>query len=40
MKTKMVDHAPETPPALTDAQREHLAELAARACRLTIVCVF
>jgi uncharacterized protein (DUF4415 family) len=29
MKTKMVSHAPETPPALTDAQREHLAEQAA-----------
>jgi uncharacterized protein (DUF4415 family) len=29
MKTKMVSHTPETPPALTDAQREHLAELAA-----------
>ena len=29
MKTKMVSHTLETPPALTDAQREHLAELAA-----------
>ena len=29
MKTKMVSHTLETPPALTDAQRDHLAELAA-----------
>jgi uncharacterized protein (DUF4415 family) len=29
MKTKMVSNTPETAPALTDAQREHLAELAA-----------
>ena len=29
MKTKMVSHAPEMLPPLTDAQREHLAELAA-----------
>jgi hypothetical protein len=28
MKTKMVSHTPETPPPLTDAQREHLAQLA------------
>lgn len=29
MKTKLVSHTLETPPALTDAQREHLAELEA-----------
>lgn len=29
MKTKMVSHTPETLPPLTDAQRKHLAELAA-----------
>jgi uncharacterized protein (DUF4415 family) len=29
MKTKMVSHTLETPPALTDAQRDHLVELAA-----------
>ena len=29
MKTKLANHHAETPPALTDAQREHLAELAA-----------
>jgi len=29
MKTKMVSRTPETLPPLTDAQREHLAELAA-----------
>src|SRR5471030_3072418 len=29
MKTKMVSHTLETSPALPDAQREHLAELAA-----------
>jgi uncharacterized protein (DUF4415 family) len=29
MKTKMVSHAPDTPPALTDTQRKHLAELEA-----------
>ncbi len=27
MKTKLVSHTPETPPALTDAQREHLSAL-------------
>ncbi len=30
MKTKMVSHTLETPPPLTDAERQHLAELAAR----------
>ena len=30
MKTKMTSHTLETLPALTDAQREHLAELAAQ----------
>ena len=29
MKAKMVSHTPETPPLLTDSQREHLVELAA-----------
>jgi len=29
MKTKMVSRTPETLPPLTDAQREHLAQLAA-----------
>ncbi len=29
MKTKGVSHAPETPPPLTDAERERLAQLAA-----------
>ena len=29
MKTKMVSHTPETLPALSDAQREHLAKVAA-----------
>lgn len=29
MKTKLVSHTPETLAPLTDAQREHLAELAA-----------
>jgi uncharacterized protein (DUF4415 family) len=29
MKTKTVSHTPETPPRLTDAEREHLAQLAA-----------
>ena len=29
MKTKTNSHPPETPPALTDAEREHLARLAA-----------
>ena len=29
MKTRMVSHTPEAPPALTDAQREHLVQLAA-----------
>ena len=29
MKTKMVSHTPETLPPLTDAEREHLARLAA-----------
>ena len=28
MKTKLDDHDAETPPPLTDAQREHLDELA------------
>jgi uncharacterized protein (DUF4415 family) len=28
MKTKLVSHTPESLPALTDAQREHLAQLA------------
>ena len=31
MKTKMVSHTPETLPPLTDAQRDHLAQLAALA---------
>jgi uncharacterized protein (DUF4415 family) len=31
MKTKLDNHNAETPPALTDAQRDHLAELAAMA---------
>ena len=30
MKTKTVSHTPETLPPLTDAGREHLAQLAAR----------
>jgi hypothetical protein len=29
MKTKMVNHTPDTSPPLTEAQREHLASLAA-----------